>query len=132
MAKVEDKVWKLACLISPYSPDYFATLTDEYRQKYIDAANRVLAADISAEVVICAAVKTKCGRTIRCHRHSDGIQVAIHNGWSPLQEPGAQGFITSKNRFVGRVEAKEIQLSAGIKSFCGDYRGEKLYSEDLY
>jgi hypothetical protein len=44
-----------------------------------------------------------------------------------------QGFITSRNRYVGREEALRLQLAAGIKSACpSGYRARDLFSEDLY
>lgn len=84
------------------------------------------------EVVVCAAVKTTCGQVIRCHRHHDGIRSIIERGLLPDNESG-QGFITSRGRFVDRIEAKELQDAAGIPSASsGGYRGNRLYSEDLY
>jgi len=41
-----------------------------------------------------------------------------------------QGFLTSKNRFVDRVEAAEIALKA--KQIIKIKHGDRLYSEDLY
>lgn len=42
-----------------------------------------------------------------------------------------QGFLTNKNRFVGRKEAAQIALSSGqIKKL--NFSSESLYSEDLY
>lgn len=44
-----------------------------------------------------------------------------------------QGFITTNMRFVDRVEGLQLQLNAEIASVApGGYRGNKLYSEDLY
>jgi len=44
-----------------------------------------------------------------------------------------QGFVTSKNRYVSREEGRSLQEAAGIKSAGKDgYRGNTLYSEDLY
>lgn len=85
------------------------------------------------ETVICAAIKTKDGQIIRGHRHADAIKAAIDRGLELLRESGAQGFITSKNRYVDRKEAMLIQKSAGIQSVNkGGYLGDELYSEDLY
>ena len=53
----------------------------------------------------------------------------------PLEARGAiQGFITSDNRFVERKEGMKIQKRAGILSAekDGGYRGDILFSEDLY
>lgn len=44
-----------------------------------------------------------------------------------------QGFVTSKGRYVSRKEGRLIQDSLGIESVAeGEYRGNELYSEDLY
>jgi hypothetical protein len=46
-----------------------------------------------------------------------------------------QGFVTSHNRFVGRVEACQLQKVAGIKSVLEGaeaYLDGELYREDLY
>lgn len=85
------------------------------------------------EIIICSAVKIN-DLIIRGHRHCD----CYHNlsrrlNYKDVLLNGKQkdGFITSKNRFVDRIEAKKIQEKAGIKSKCG-YMGNILYSEDLY
>jgi hypothetical protein len=82
------------------------------------------------EICICAAINV-AGRVIRGHRHCHCITTAIS-----MYIPAVfmeQGFITSKNRFVGRKEAMQLQLAAGIDSVAvGGYRGDSLYSEDLY
>lgn len=43
-----------------------------------------------------------------------------------------QGFLTSKNRFVGREEALEIALRENQVKDINDIRGNRLFSEDLY
>jgi hypothetical protein len=43
-----------------------------------------------------------------------------------------QGFLTSKNRFVRRVEALEIALKGNQVRNVADVRGNRLHSEDLY
>jgi hypothetical protein len=43
-----------------------------------------------------------------------------------------QGFVTSRNRFVTREEGMKLQITAGIPSVGGGYRGNRLFSEDLY
>jgi len=44
-----------------------------------------------------------------------------------------QGFLTSKNRFVGRNEAAKIAQNAGQINWSDvDWETCKLYSEDLY
>lgn len=88
---------------------------------------------ITREICIVAAVKSECGQIIRGQRHSDCIRMIIERKMIPSFRPDAQGFITSRNRYVTREEAYILQTAAGIKSFSeGGYRGLKLYSEDLY
>lgn len=86
------------------------------------------------EIVICAAIQYKCGELIRGHRHDDCIANA-NKREVPLEAKGAiMGFITSKNRFVDRIEGMKIQKAAGIPSAWqkDGYRGDLLFSEDLY
>ncbi len=85
------------------------------------------------EQIICAAVMAEDGRIFRCHRHNHGFMVIHMAGSRPLSNAEAQGFVTSENRYVGRKEALKIQEAAGIKSIQpGGYRGDELFSEDLY
>ncbi len=94
------------------------------------------------EIVICAAIRADDGYIVRGHRHNDAIRTM--RGMPRYVDSKApygddQGFITSKNRYVDRREACQIQQAAGIPSFYeqGDephkafWNGE-LYSEDLY
>lgn len=84
------------------------------------------------EVIICAAVMATDGSIYRGHRHHNAILACREHGKRMSSEPGRQqGFITSRNRYVNRLEAMILQKAAGIKSRDG-YRGEQLYSEDLY
>lgn len=77
------------------------------------------------------------GYIIRGHRHDDAIRTA--SGIPKYKDKGPysgdQGFVTSLNRYVGRVEACMLQKAAGIESVLpgatGYLHGE-LYSEDLY
>ena len=89
------------------------------------------------EIVICAAVCAPDGYVVRGHRHSDAIrtisEIPRYKGHRPYS--GDQGFVTSRNRFVGRVEACVLQKAAGIKSVLEGaeaYLHGELYSEDLY
>ncbi len=86
------------------------------------------------EICICAAVKADDGTIIRCHRHSDGLFKLHELGKTAQHEWAIQGFITSENRFVDRLEGLRLQLDAGIKSAdpTGKYHGDQLFSEDLY
>ena len=54
-----------------------------------------------------------------------------------MNKKETQGFVTSRNRFVNRVEALRLQKEAGIPSADptsknGVYKYGDLYSEDLY
>jgi hypothetical protein len=87
------------------------------------------------EIVICAAIKTRSGEIVRGHRHSDCIRTMVTMRLPKYRtDLDEQGFITSQNRFVGRVEGWHIQKSAGIESCkSGGYNSDKrLFSEDLY
>lgn len=87
------------------------------------------------EICICAAIKDTIGYIWRGHRHADCISSAMEAGRStPMEKESEwQGFVTSKNRFVNRYEGYKLQITAGIKSADrGGYRGERLFSEDLY
>jgi hypothetical protein len=92
----------------------------------------------TTEVCICAAIVTKDGTVVRGHRHADAMRTAFDAKHRPSRDPDAQGFITSRNRYVGRREALALQQAAGIKSADvarnpdGAYRADELYSEDLY
>jgi hypothetical protein len=86
-----------------------------------------------AEVVICAAVVADNGEVVRCHRHHDGLRAIADRDLAHAEREDAQGFITSRNRYVDRREAMRIQRAAGIESVApGGYRGTQLFSEDLY
>lgn len=92
------------------------------------------------EVVICAAIKWQ-GRIWRGHRHGHAME-AMRNelcyemSWREVVCSGGiqeQGFITSKNRYVSRRDARALQDAAGIPSADKDgYRYDTLFSEDLY
>ena len=86
---------------------------------------------LEPEVCICAAIRLADGGIVRGHRHNHCIDTAIAMGLAPHNF--TQGFITSRNRYVDRYEARRLQDSAGIMSVAlGGYRGGQLYSEDLY
>lgn len=74
------------------------------------------------ELIICAAVQMPDGYVIRGHRHNDCLNTAsgmarYMNGYGAVQ-----GFVTSRNRFVGRQEASQIHRGTDAD----------LYSEDIY
>jgi len=87
------------------------------------------------EIVICAAVRLEDGRIFRGHRHTDALRTScdvVGDTWKcPYGDD--QGFITSRNRYVTREEALQLQHAAGIPSACpSGYRARQLFSEDLY
>ena len=88
---------------------------------------------MNKEICICAAVKSTDGTIFRGHRHGD-CMVTIQNLNKYVDTViNAQGFITSKNRFVTREEGRILQDKANIKSADPEgYRGKTLFSEDLY
>lgn len=88
---------------------------------------------MTKEICICAAIIADDETIVRGHRHGDCILSMIRMGKKPKQEAEAQGFITSRNRFVDRKEGRKLQDDAGIKSADPEgYRGKTLFSEDLY
>jgi len=86
------------------------------------------------EICICAAVITTDEIIVRCHRHVDCIHTIKRMKKSPKSDSLSQGFITSRNRYVNRIEGCRLQKDAGIKSVDdkNPYCGGQLYSEDLY
>ena len=88
------------------------------------------------EICICAAIKLNDGTIIRGHRHGNAIETALKMNVDIVQEFSKgheQGFVTSFNRYVSRKEGYALQVMAGIESVAeGGYRGDNLFSEDLY
>ena len=90
------------------------------------------------EIVICAAIRMSDDYIVRGHRHSDCILTAskIPRYKDESHRFGKdQGFVTSSNRYVDRIEGAKIQKMAGIKSRMPEgqeYLHGELYSEDLY
>lgn len=84
------------------------------------------------EICICAAVKTANGRIYPGRRHSHCL-CGIWYLEKEAREGSEQGFLTNYNRFVSRKEGRKLQEAAGIKSADPEgYRGDTLFSEDLY
>lgn len=85
------------------------------------------------EIVACAAIQLKNGLIVAGHRHHNCLSaINLQDGMSK-NDVEAQGFMTTRGRFVGRREAQRIQQLADIPSASPDgYRGVELYSEDLY
>jgi len=92
------------------------------------------------EIIICAA--TKYGDKVWYgHRHTycytamwDELSYTMsRKEFYEDEEKKVDGFVTSTGRFVGREEAMKIHKETVGKSFCREgYRGDILYSEDLY
>lgn len=96
-------------------------------------ANKITKKKGGLEIVICAAVKSTTGRIIRGHRHGDCFKAILARDMRPSSSQSAQGFITSKNRYVTREVGRKLQDAAGIPSVAEHgYEGTTLYSEDLY
>jgi hypothetical protein len=93
---------------------------------------------MDSEIVICAAIQGPDGYVVLGHRHTDCIRtMTFMPRYKDKKRPweGEQGFVTSKNRFVGRLEACRLQIDAGIASVLPldqAFYGGELYSEDLY
>jgi hypothetical protein len=104
------------------------------------------------ETIICAAIWYKmqpkahllpvnvdCGVVICGHRHGHCIYTmlaltklrTVTNGENAVGEH-EQGFLTSKNRFVDRREAREIALLSGQVELDAVQNKHELYSEDIY
>lgn len=86
------------------------------------------------EHCVSAAMQMSDGEVIKGERHHNCIQTSVGLGYTRADVANAvQGFITSDGRFLGRVEARQLQDAAGIQSASeGGYRGSGLFSEDLY
>lgn len=87
------------------------------------------------EVVICSAVLADDETVIHCHRHANGLEALrfYKKKIKPISSYFSQGFVTSKGRYVDRFEALQLQKKAGIESVAeGGYRGDILFSEDIY
>ena len=94
------------------------------------------------EVCICAAIRLPDGRVIRGHRHHNCFaaiaELATVDATIPSKPTEtsrfAQGFVTSRNRFVNRKEGVALQIAAGIPSADPVRKGygNQLFSEDLY
>lgn len=118
-------------------------LDDTIAERIIPVLEPFIASEIQkaeVEIVICAAIRMPDGYVVRGHRHHDCIRTAREipryedEPWHVNGDD--QGFVTSKNRYVTRKEGYKIQISAGIESAdyykSGGYRGDELFSEDLY
>lgn len=96
------------------------------------------------EYILCAAIhylnSTPCthqpkniesGIVVCGRRHHNCISVYFAlTGNVTREETSVQGFITSLDRFVDRIEANEIAINAN--QVIGNTLGDQLISEDLY
>lgn len=103
----------------------------------IDLAIKQTEERIGKEIVICSAIRMNDGYIVRGHRHADVIRTASQIPRYKNDRPfgSNQGFVTSKGRYVDRIEGAKIQKLAGIKSKMPEgqeYLHGELYSEDLY
>lgn len=95
--------------------------------------------DNTKEYILCSAIKRKKNRTCEPYYRNKNDICNVELGYRHhdilIRYKGivqtnilAQGFYTSKGRFVDRVEAAKIAKNAGQVKECVD----RLYSEDLY
>jgi hypothetical protein len=96
------------------------------------------------EYILCAAILRINERDFTMYHHNDLRKIEIGYRHADIyrrfegevdKSPKAQGFYTSKGRFVNRKEAMEIAYNAGqvsidVAKFDGEFRN--LFSEDLY
>lgn len=97
---------------------------------------------LAREICICAAIRLPDGRVIRGHRHHNCFHAIAELATVDASVPSGpvatarfeQGFVTSRNRFVGREEGVALQIAAGIPSADTVRKGygNQLFSEDLY
>jgi hypothetical protein len=88
---------------------------------------------VAREVPACAAIRLANGAIFAGHRHHDCIKSINDCNWSPKAVGVVHGFMTTRGRFVNRAEAKTLLVAAGLPSAAPEgYRGDKLFSEDLY
>jgi hypothetical protein len=99
---------------------------------------------ITPERILCAAIWYKLekepthtirninkGMVISGYRHCDIIDMYYMLTGKRSNNPYCvQGFLTSKKRFVDRVEANKIAIERG--QVIGNELGDELISEDLY
>lgn len=83
------------------------------------------------EICIVAAIRTVEGIIVRGQRHSDCFEAATKINAIDTARiiDCTQGFVTSRNRFVTRMEGRKLQDAAGLRVISA---GNTLTSEDLY
>lgn len=96
--------------------------------------------DNKQEYILCAAILRKEEKEKTCLRNNDIHKIEIGYRHCDIFQrfpnemqtgSSAQGFYTSKGRFVNREEAMNIALNCGQVDKDKVY-SDKLYSEDLY
>lgn len=140
---------------NPNANKPYSEITDEQKSIDIYIANKITnlfsqEKEKWTETILCAAIWYKSapsahfqprnihkGVVVSGYRHSHclAIFVSLTGKRGVEVEAGemVQGFLTSKNRFVDRKEAQIIHKTTVGKSFDPNgYRGEELFSEDLY
>jgi len=89
-------------------------------------------------MIIKAAIKQD-GIVYTGHRHADIMTQIFKDGiflvdkikdFSEVSQ--VQGFVTDEGVFLNRVDALRHFIKAGQKSVLGEFRANKLFSEDLY
>lgn len=88
------------------------------------------------EYCTCASIRLEDGREFDGYRHDRCYRIVQAAGLpAEVVHNATQGFRTSYGRFVDRVEGMQIQRASGLQSRYsrdGVYRGDELFSEDLY
>lgn len=106
--------------------DYWLTIIKSEINKVLEGVEK--------EMIICSAILMADGCIIRGHRHHNCIatisDIPRYRADNRYIESGVQGFVTSKNRFVTREEAKILAVNAG--QLTKSTSNERLFSEDLY
>lgn len=124
---------EISSLIAEFRGLYGGDLSDDAISLFLSELEKLSygKSPIFVESILAAAIKTDDGNVaiaLRPGRHPDIIHHLARSGFkTPIA--GAQGFITSTGRFVGRVEAKKIAIEAG-QLVESEY--PQLYSEDLW
>lgn len=85
-----------------------------------------------AETIIAAAVRFEDNiyAPAAPARHGEALDMAFERHGSAMIGNEDQGFLTSKKRFVDRLEAAEIAMNAG--QIEAPRYGPELFSEDLW
>jgi len=83
--------------------------------------------------IVCAAVKTTCGKTIYGPRHSDCFHAFKHMpNLNPAKSADSQGFSDQNGNFLTRKQAYPIAKRRGQILEDSGNTSDILFSEDLY